>query len=322
MSVFFYGSEIMYRKILNILKADNSVVSGEYLANALGVSRAAVWKSIDKLRQMGYDIESVKPKGYRLTKTDVLSAAEFGEGFIYYDECTSTNNIAKELAHKGAKEGTVVTCGIQNSGKGRMGRVWQDKNGDGVAFSVILRPNVHPSEAPCLTLLAGVAAADVLRAETAKDIGIKWPNDLVLEGKKLSGILTEMSAETDRTEFVVVGVGINVNNTSFPKDINAISLKMACGKEFSRADIIKKTSARILELYKDFEQNRIDGIVEHYNELCVNKKRFVRVLDGANTEGVALGINNKGELLVETEKGIISVFSGEVSLRGEDGKYI
>lgn len=314
-----------------MLRASDEYVSGQQICDRFHVSRTAVWKVIEQLKEEGYEIEAVRRRGYHLNRSpDVMSKAEIesrvrtkwaGRNVFYYEETDSTNTRAKALAEEGAAHGTLVTADGQNAGKGRRGRVWESAPGGNIYMSLLLKPQIAPVQAPMLTLVMALSVAEALREETGLEIGIKWPNDLVLGGKKLCGILTEMSLEEDHISYVVSGVGINVNCDKFPGEIadKAASLRTESGKEWNRAGIIVRVMEKFEKNYEIFALDQtLAGLEERYNAFLLNKGKEVRVLDpkGEYT-AFAFGINEKGELLVEREDGRCeAVFSGEVSVRG------
>lgn len=231
-------------RLLDLLAAaGEDWVSGEAISTQLGISRAAVWKQVEALRAGGYAVEAAPRRGYRLAaRPDRLSVLEieaglrterFGRPVEAHEVIGSTNERAKELARQGAPEGLLVTAEQQTAGKGRLGRPWQTPAGRALALSLLLRPLIPPTLAPRLTLVAAVAVAEAVRAETGLPVGIKWPNDLQIAGRKLCGILTEMEAEIEQVRFVVLGIGLNVNQTlaEFPPELRetATSLRLALG---------------------------------------------------------------------------------------------
>ena len=230
----------MQKKVLELLRsAGDGYISGEEIAGRLGVSRTAVWKHIRALKAAGYEIDSHARKGYTLLEApDLLLPQEIqpklqtrivGKNMIHYDDIPSSNNEAKRLAQEGAPEGTVVVAEAQSTGKGRLSRGWYSPARKGIWFSVILRPPFLPQEAPKCTLLAAVAVVRAMK-DMGFPVGIKWPNDVLYEGKKLVGILTEMSAEMERINYVVIGTGINVNlwPEDFPEDVREILTEQSC----------------------------------------------------------------------------------------------
>lgn len=325
----------MKTKILQILRSSAEYVSGQALCEKLHVSRTAVWKNIKQLKEAGYEIDAVQNKGYRLISTpDILSQSEIesvintkwaGNTVYYYDEIDSTNTQTKRKAEEDAPHGTVVVAGIQTDGRGRRGRSWESPKGEGIFFTVLLKPDINPANASMLTLVKAVAAANGIEQETGLKARIKWPNDIVINGKKVVGILTEMSAQPDYINYIIVGTGVNVHQKRFPKEIaqKATSIDI----ELQEAGIERRcSSANLLEAileqfeiyYAKFTETQdLSGIMEEYNQKLVNKDSKVRVLDPtAEFEGQALGINQRGELLVDCKGELVKVSSGEVSVRG------
>ena len=260
----------MKAEILKMLRQSDGYLSGQQLCDYFQVSRTAVWKAINQLKEEGYEIEAVRNKGYRIvdipdriTEDAIKSCLEtkwMAKNLEYYDEIDSTNNRAKALGEAGGADGTLFVAETQTAGKGRRGRCWQSPAGSSISMSILLRPVMNPSDAPMLTLVMAYAATKALREKTELDIGIKWPNDLVVSGKKISGILTEMSAEIDYINHVVIGIGINVNMESFPEDIakTATSLRIEAGKEFRRFELI----AAIMEHFEKAYEAARKGIEE------------------------------------------------------------
>ena len=317
-----------------MLRETDGYVSGQELCNHFGVSRTAVWKAINQLKEEGYEIEAVRNKGYRIvdipdriTADAIKSCLEtkwMAKNLEYYDEIDSTNNRAKALGETGGADGTLFVAETQTAGKGRRGRCWQSPAGSSISMSILLRPVMNPSDAPMLTLVMAYAATKALREKTELDIGIKWPNDLVVSGKKISGILTEMSAEIDYINHVVIGVGINVNQDTFPDDIKetASSLKMELGKRIKRSGLIAAVMKIFEEYYEIFQETEdLSGLQELYNSMLVNKDREVKVLEPGNEyKAYAIGINQTGELIVRTPDGKEKeIYAGEVSVRGVYG---
>lgn len=314
-----------------MLRESGSYISGQQICEQLHVSRTAVWKVIEQLKDEGYQIEAVRNRGYRLTESpDILSQAEIesrisagwaGRNVFYFPVTDSTNIQAKKLGEEGVPHGTLVVADAQEAGKGRRGRRWESPAGRDIYMSLLLRPELQPSSAPMLTLVMAVSVVRVLRRQTGADIRIKWPNDIVLDGKKLCGILTEMSAELGYIHYVVIGVGINVNQPEFPEEIadRAVSLMQAAGAPVLRAPLIAEVLREFEAYYRIFmATGDLSGMQQEYNRLLVNVGRKVRVLEpGHEYEGCTDGINEKGELLVRREDGTVTaVYAGEVSVRG------
>lgn len=321
----------MKSEILRLLKENDTYISGQQLCEQFQVSRTAIWKVIDQLKKEGYQIEAVRNKGYRLIESpDVMSKAEIdslvdtkwaGKNVIYYDETDSTNNRAKEAGNNKEPHGTLFVADMQMAGKGRRGRVWKSPSGSSIYMTILLYPDIPPVKAPQLTLIMAIAVAEGIREVTGLETKIKWPNDIVVNGKKICGILTEMSTEIDYINHVVIGIGINVNMESFPEDIakTATSLRIEAGKEFRRFELIATIMEHFEKAYEAVcEVGSLEPIMEDYNRLLVNCGRRVRVLEPEHEyDALALGIDKTGELQVECEDGSRkSVFAGEVSVRG------
>lgn len=256
------------------------------------------------------------PEEYRLLK-DI----DFLSEIVYYEKADSTNVRAKEAGNAGAKDRTLYLAEQQDDGRGRRGRSWESPAGGSIYMTLLLRPEIAPVKAPMLTLVMAAAVAAGIEAATGIRAGIKWPNDIVVNGRKVCGILTEMSTEIDHIHYVVIGVGINVNQEEFSEEIKQIatSLKRETGEHFSRGLLIKAIMKKFDEYYSLFmERGDLSGILELYNELLVNRGREVRVLEVGNEyHAHAIGINSEGELLVDTPEGERKhIFAGEVSVRG------
>lgn len=325
----------MKSKILELLKTTENYISGQTLCEILGVSRTAVWKVINQLKAEGYVIDSVNNKGYKiLSSPDILSESEISSALsvrhadfinkiVYLDEVDSTNTRAKADAESGAPGWTLVTADRQTKGKGRRGRGFDSPNGVGIFMTLVLKPDFPPIKASMLTLIAGMAVCRGIRETTGIQAMIKWPNDIVADGKKLCGILTEMSAEMDYINHIVVGIGINVNNREFPNEIKdmATSLFLQTGKIFSRSEIIAAVMSHFKTCYDIFLQTAdLSRLKEEYNSLMINTNRKVLVIRGDERyEAVARSIDDDGELIVERDGIPERVLSGEVSVRGVYG---
>lgn len=320
----------MYR-ILELLRRQEGFLSGEDIGRELSITRAAVWKGIKKLREEGYEIEAVTNRGYRLTNPETmynkreleqgLKTKTMGQSIYFYEETDTTNNRARELALEGAPEGTLVVAEKQTAGRGRRGKVWESPLGTGIWMSLVLRPQIMPAEASVLTLLCGLATAEAIKAETGLSAGIKWPNDILINGKKAVGILTEMDCEMSEVHFVILGIGINVNTASFPPEIAdiATSLYLECGKTVSRRRLVHKVLERLEEHYETFlRTGSFTAMLEDYRKHCITLGKEVHVLGREPFFAEALDITPEGELLVRrADNGKEEVvFSGEVSIRG------
>lgn len=320
----------MQKKILDILLNTDDFISGQEISEKLGVSRQAVWKAINALKEKGYEIQSVTNRGYRLVSSpnylnesslkSLLHNRIIGKNLIVLDSVNSTNDYLKKLGNEGCENGTVVAAREQTKGKGRLGRTWQSKKDDGIAFSVLLRPSVAPSEVSAITPLAGLAVCKAIREYTKLDCVIKWPNDIIVGRKKLVGILTEMSAEFDAVEYVITGIGINVDHTSFPEEIafKATSLLLETGRHIDKNEFL----ACVLEhLENEFVKNNLEltpTVLSEYTDLCATVGRSVTFQRGTRRiSGMAVGVSEHGELKVMMSDGTIClVNSGEVTVQG------
>ena len=318
-------------EVLRLLRESTEYISGQELCEKFSVSRTAVWKIMKQLKEEGYEIEAVQNRGYRLlTVPDILSKSEIesrldggwiGKQVYFAEEVDSTNTWGKRLAEEGAPHGTLVVADEQTQGRGRRGRSWQSPKGTNISMTLILRPDLEPARASMLTIVMGLSVAQGLKELLKLPVQIKWPNDAVLNGHKLCGILTEMSAQIDYINYVVVGTGINVNLPEVPEELKdiATSLLIETGHRVNRAEVIGAVLRAFARNYESFlAAGDLTGLWNAYNEIRANRDRQVRVLDPKEPyEGVALGINARGELLVKKADGSISeVYAGEVSVRG------
>ena len=313
-----------------MLRDTDGYVSGQELCNKFGVSRTAIWKVINQLKEAGYEIEAAQNKGYHLIAApDVMTEAELeslkntqwaGCEIYCFDSIDSTNTKAKELAEAGHPSGTLVVADQQTLGRGRRGRSWESPAGTGIFMTLMLKPDINPNNASMLTLVAAMATARAITEVTGEAAQIKWPNDIVMNGKKVVGILTEMSAQFDYINHIVVGIGINVHNEEFPEEIakTASSLLLECGHRIHRASLIEAFLEEFERLHAVYlETEDMSGLQKEYDSLLVNRGRQVRVLDPKEPfEGKAMGITKKGELIVDTWESRKLVSSGEVSVRG------
>ena len=321
----------MKEEILRLLRSADGYISGQELCNRFGVSRTAVWKAINQLKEAGYEIEAQQNKGYKLMAApDLMTEAEIkslmhtewvAKEVLYFDTIDSTTIKAQELAEKGYPSGTLVVADKQESGKGRRGRSWVSPSGTGIFMTLMIKPDINPNNASMLTLVAALAVAKAITSVTGEEALIKWPNDIVVNGKKVCGILTEMNAQFDYINHIVVGIGINVHNESFPEEISQMASSLmieAGGKRFHRAQIIAETMSYFEQYYDTFLKTQdLSALVREYDELLVNRNKSVRVLDPKEPfDGKAMGITPKGELIVDTWESRKLVSSGEVSVRG------
>lgn len=318
-------------EVLQLLRDSRDYVSGQQICESFGISRTAVWKIINQLKEEGYEIEAAQNKGYHLTGApDVLSLSELqsrmktkmaGAHLLYFDVTGSTNVEARKQAENGAPEGLLVVAGKQEAGKGRRGRSWESPAGVNIFMTLLLRPRFRPEKASMVTLVMAVSAAQAITDVSGLPAEIKWPNDIVIHRKKAVGILTELTMETDYIQYLVCGVGINVNQTEFPEEIGetATSLYLEGGRRINRAGLIERVMERFEENYEIFCRTEdMSGLKAIYDGLLVNREARVRVLDpGGEYDGLAHGISELGELIVEKEDGSVEkVYAGEVSVRG------
>lgn len=317
-------------KILKVLrgKKDN-YVSGEELCKLADISRAAIWKHIEKLRGEGYGIEASPHLGYRLTDLpDALIPNEIkwnlktrvlGKEVISYRKLESTNDTAYSMAEKGAKEGLVVLTEEQTKGKGRHGRSWTSPPKGGIYMSLVLKPAIPPNEIPKITLLAAVAMAKALREITGLDAMIKWPNDILINKKKVCGILTEMKAEQDSVSFVVIGIGVNVNTPVklLPKGASSLKEELrAAGRDthISRVELAKKILENVEKEYTMLKEEGPSAVIEEWKALsAMLGSRIKVVLQNRTFEGQAHDIDTDGSLVVRLDSGILErVSSGDI----------
>jgi BirA family biotin operon repressor/biotin-[acetyl-CoA-carboxylase] ligase len=316
---------VLLSKIIDDLLIEGTFVSGEEIARKVGVSRTAVFKHIRLLRRDGYSIESVRGKGYRLLpRFDGLLPLEvrvkarsttFGKNLITLRCVDSTQDYGRKVANAGAPEGTVVVALEQKAGKGRMRRTWSSPRG-GLWFTLLLRPSVPMRELYKLTLLFGVSVARTLESYGLKPY-LKWPNDVLVDGKKICGILLEISGEPDRVDYVLVGIGLNVNFSSrdLPDDIHSSSTSIydALNRRVDRADLL----CRILEdsehLYLSAIKEGFQNVINAWRLMSCTIGRTVTVQSfGTSISGRAVDIDDDGSLIVKTKEGLKKVYSGDV----------
>jgi BirA family biotin operon repressor/biotin-[acetyl-CoA-carboxylase] ligase len=314
-------------KILDLLyKNQGEYIAGDELSSQLGLSRTKIWDEIQYLKEDGYVIDSSPQDGYLLVKSPNrlfpfeirkgLESSYMGQEIHYFKKVDSTNDVAKELAEEGAPEGTIVIAEQQTRGKARHGKTWLSPEG-GVWMTMILRPKVPPSKAPLLTLVTGVAAATTIYHEFNINVGIKWPNDILIGDKKACGILTEAKSDSGDLEYVVVGIGIdlNVDVDQFPPDLRfgATSLKNEMDRELRGASLVQKFLKNFEDLYEDFKEGKFPEILAEWRRMSKTIGRKVEVRKtGRVVYGEAVGINKDGVLILELEDGSLrKVLSGE-----------
>ncbi|MBM3253415.1 MAG: biotin--[acetyl-CoA-carboxylase] ligase [Candidatus Omnitrophica bacterium] len=311
-------------RILWILKEKDDFISGEELSHRLGLSRMGIWKAIQRIKLLGYSVVAQPHLGYRLIEvpdrlipfelTWNLKTKSIGKSVLSFKKIESTNNTAYELATNGAREGTVVFAEEQTKGKGRLGRSWLSPAYKGIYMSVILRPNIAPSSAPELTLIATLAVTKAIRELTGLLSFIKWPNDVVINSKKVCGILTEMNAEIDKVNFLIVGIGINVNSEKKDLPKEASSIKEELKQRISRIELARLILLRLdeyYEIFKEFGFNPPLAEIKRYSS-TLNRRVKVHYLNRF-IEGHAQDIDKDGALLVRLDNGFAEkVFAGDL----------
>ena len=322
-------------RIIGLLKGAPGAVSGAFLSRELGMSRSAVWKHVEALRKAGYAIEAKPRAGYRLASKDfpfgaveLLSTVEtdiIGSRALFFDSVDSTNTTALKLARDGAAEGTVVVADTQELGRGRIGREWVSPPGVNLHTSVILRPSILPPHAHMLTLLAAVAMAEVIEKVIKKRPTVKWPNDILVNERKVAGILLEMDSEIDRVHFVVVGIGVNINLDLevLPLELQAgaTSVSIETGCDYSRVEFATALYYTLEKWYKVVSDRGfgLDGfapVVEAWRSYFAHEGKTLRVSSFDDSiEGICVGIDSDGALLLRRASGEIErIISGDVQL--------
>ena len=335
---------MMKEEILDKLKENSGqFISGETLSDILGVSRTAIWKHMKELKVEGYIIESVSKKGYRLISVpDILNEHEIKQGLETsiighridcFKSVDSTNRYAKELAANGCVDGTVVAADSQTAGRGRLGRDWSSSDRKGIWMSVVLRPAIPPEEVQLITLAASVAVVTAIMNSTGVRTGIKWPNDIILDGKKVCGILTEMSCEMEQVNFLVVGLGINVSHEleDFPEDLretvtsiklwledNRNSSEIEWSNCLNRSRLIKEILIELEKAYYQLKNGLNTEIINQWKKYSVTLGKQVKIMaKGSEYIGTAIDITKDGKLVLILPDGARhEVLSGEVSVRG------
>lgn len=312
-----------------LLNAEGRFVSGEEISRNLSISRTAVWKHVNKLRDMGYEFEAVSRKGYRLlTKPDSIDATGlqlaldttvFGRKAVLLASTLSTQGDVLKLAEQGQAEGAVVIAEEQTGGRGRFGRQWFSPPGKGIWMSVLLRPDLPLQHTPQLTLLTGVAVCRAVRACSGADAGIKWPNDVLIEGRKVCGILLESTVEDHEVRYCIAGIGVDVNfdPEDYPEDLTTIatSLKMETGQSVDRTKLTAAILTELEQLYFLYQKEGFGVISALWEALSVSMNREITVTNPHGViEGKAIGLDPSGALVVEKRDGEHTlIISGEIS---------
>ncbi|MFH0731980.1 MAG: biotin--[acetyl-CoA-carboxylase] ligase [Candidatus Omnitrophota bacterium] len=314
-------------KILNCFKKnEEGYISGEEMSRELGISRAAVWKHIENLREEGYGIAAFPHLGYKLISIpDRLTEAELGwclktdiiaKRIYSYKETASTNDTAYNLAMHGEKEGSIIIAESQTAGRGRMGRTWVSPKSKGAYFSVILRPDILPKEVSGITLFSALSVAKTIREITNLAAFIKWPNDVLIDNKKICGVLTEMNAETDKINFVIIGIGININTKKELLPKGATSIAEESGRELSRVEIVRSIFKNMDKYYRLFNSGHIDEIIREYKEFSNFLGTRVQVTyHETKIEGYAIDVDRDGALVLRMDSGLNErVLAGDVTM--------
>jgi len=304
------------------------VISGARIAREIGVSRSTVWRWVTRLRGLGVRVKGEQRAGYFLERVpDILTpdmlrqrlkGSLFGKRIFHFFKTDSTNRVALELGHAGEPEGAVVLAEEQTAGRGRAGRTWQSERAAGIYVTLLLRPRLSPVQAPLLTMMAGLSVLAAVQAQTGLVVDLKWPNDLFVAGKKVGGILTEMHAEPGQVRFVIVGIGLNVNQEKFGSDLRTIatSLRIETGKLQSRLELLVRLLREFENDYNRFLREGSASIAEHFAAVSSYAKgKHVRVTNGADTfTGITAGLAPEGLLKVKRDDGeLVTVIAGDVT---------
>jgi len=312
------------------LLAENAtiVISGARIAREIGVSRSMVWQWVKRLRELGVRVKGQPGSGYFLERVpDILTpdmlrqrlkGSVFGKRIYHFFKTDSTNRVALELGHAGEPEGAVVLAEEQTAGRGRAGRSWQSERAAGIYVTLLLRPKLSPVQAPLLTMMAGLSAYAAIQAHTGLTPDLKWPNDLLLRGKKVGGILTEMHAEPSQVRFVIVGIGLNVNQEKFAGELGATatSLRIESGKFESRLEVLVRLLREFENDYNRFLREGLVGVTQKFEAVSsFARGKRVRVTSGtASYTGTSAGLGPEGLLLVKRDDGqLVTVISGDVT---------
>jgi BirA family biotin operon repressor/biotin-[acetyl-CoA-carboxylase] ligase len=320
------------RRLASLLTlfANNATIaiSGTRIASEIGVSRSTVWRWVERLREVGVRLKGKPNTGYFLERVpDILTpdllrqqirGSLFAKRIHHFFRTDSTNRVAMELGYAGEAEGAVVLAEEQTAGRGRAGRSWHSERATGIYLTLLLRPRISPVQAPLLTMMAGLSAHSAVQSLTGLNVDVKWPNDLMLNGKKLGGILTEMHAETTMVRFVIVGIGINVNQEKFPGELSGIatSLRAETGKSESRLELLARLLGEFETDYNRFLREGAKSVVDRFTQVSSYARgKKVRVTNGGETfVGITAGLGPEGLLQVNREDGkVVTILAGDVS---------
>jgi BirA family transcriptional regulator, biotin operon repressor / biotin---[acetyl-CoA-carboxylase] ligase len=326
-------SKIKTEELERLLKSGSDYLSGSAMAAKLGVSRAAIWKTIGLLKKRGYVIDASRSKGYRLISSPDLcisdlrtilssSGGALNHELIYFDTASSTNNLAMDMAERGCAEGSVFIADSQTAGKGRRGRAWISPAGRNLYMSIVVRPDMPPGDATALTLLSAVACASALANHCGLPVSIKWPNDLLAGERKIGGMLSEIRADMDRIYYAVIGIGINVNLSmvDLPAEIKKIatSTLIETGRRFNRTSLAAEIISEFDRWYRLLLTKGKKVVMDRWSELCSTTGRQIRIAAGDLIfEGTAEGIDDNGLLIIRLPDGSYRKFSsGDVTIGG------
>lgn len=306
----------MKEKILEFLKRNSGYASGEEISQRLGLSRQGLWKHIQELKGLGYDIVAVPHLGYHLVSSpDRLLPMEVSQGLAtkflgkkiyYFEECASTMDAAMQLGAQGAAEGTLVIAEAQRKGRGRLGRQWFSPKYKGIYLSLLLRPKISPSQASVLTLLSGVSVSEAIKEACGIFAQIKWPNDILIHNRKAGGILTELNAEMDEVRYIIIGIGLNVNNDKKSLISGATSLREQKKEPLNRVALLQEILRKLELNYLLFQEEGARPIIEKWRELNITLGRQVRIVyQTSQFSGQAVDIDEDGALLFRNASGLI-----------------
>ena len=316
--------ENLQEKILDFLKRKQDYISGDQIAQRLDITRQALWKHIQELKNLDYDIVAVPHLGYKLLSspdrlftfevTKNLDTEFIGRKIYYFDAVSSTMYVAMQLGIKGATEGTLVLAEQQTKGKGRLGRNWFSPKYKGLYLSLLLKPEIAPMDTAILTLLAAVSICEAVKVTTGLDTQIKWPNDILLHNKKVGGILTELNAEMDEVNFLIIGIGLNVNNDKKTLVSGATSLKEQKKENINRISLLQEILRKIEINYLSFKEKGAGQIIEKWREHNITLGRRIKVYSHKeHIEGEAVDIDMDGGLLLRRDSGATEkVMAGDV----------
>ncbi len=311
--------------ILSFLREAKDYVSGDFISTKLGISRTAIWKHMHQLERLGYDVVKLKGKGYKLVKTPdrlyaweigrYLETAFLGKEIVYRESVDSTNSLAFRLALEGAPEGTCVVAEAQKTGKGRLNRVWFSPAGKNLYLSAVLRPRVHPSRVYPVTFLSSLAVSDTIASVAGLEPALKWPNDVLINGKKICGTLLELSTETDMVRFVVVGTGLNINMKEVDDEIKdkATSLYMETKKMYERPFVCGILLSNLEKYYRLFRDKGETEICRIWEERAGIKGKYIEITQmGEVYKGISEGVDSSGAILLNIDGQTRKIIAGDV----------